>query len=189
VPSSDNIPTYQVNAGTLIALAWKIENPVTEVRLTDSSNDYGVRSPEDTFQLTVKTSTVFQLTVTGSVSKRIRINVQAVPPPPPPFNVNGIDGADKNSPATVTWDYPGDSQSRLLGFRVYRANVDNFNFTLVADRTELNNTIKQWQDPTTPSCGHVYYVVGVWQDITRNGDDQIQETAISPTSWYTKPCK
>jgi hypothetical protein len=189
VSSDDNIPTYQVDAGTLIALAWKIENAVNEVRLTDSSNDYGARSPEDQFQLTVTSSTVFQLTVTGSVSRRIRINVQAIPPPPPPFNVNGIDGENNDAPATVTWDYPGESQGRLLGFRVYRASVDNFNFSLVADRFELDNTMKQWVDPTTPSCGRVYYVVGVWQDITRTGDDQIQETAISPTSWYTRPCQ
>jgi hypothetical protein len=115
--------------------------------------------------------------------------VQAIPPPPPPFNVNGINGADNDSPATVTWDYPGESQARILGFRVYRANIDNFNFSLVADRFELDNTIKEWVDPTLPSCNRVYYVVGVYEDITRTGDDRIQETAISPTSWYTRPCE
>ena len=188
VSSNDDIPTYQVTAGTLIRLAWRIENPVTEVRLTDSSNDYGARSPEDEFQLTITSSTVFQLTVTGSVSRRIRINVLAIPAPPAPFNVNGIDGADNDSPATVTWDYPGESQGSLLGFRVYRANIDNFNFSLVADRFELDNTVKQWTDPSLPSCNRVYYVVGVYEDITRTGDDRIQETAISPTSWYTRPC-
>lgn len=189
VSSDDNIPTYQVTAGTLIRLAWRIENPVTEVRLTDSSNDYGARSPEDEFQLTITSSTVFQLTVTGSVSRRIRINVLAVPAPPAPFNVNGINGENNDAPATVTWDYPGESQARLLGFRVYRANVDNFNFSLVADRFELDNTVKQWTDPSLPSCDRVYYVVGVYEDITRTGDDRIQETAISPTSWYTRPCE
>jgi hypothetical protein len=189
VSSDDNIPTYQVDAGTLIRLAWRIENPVTEVRLTDSSNDYGARSAEDEFQLTITQSTVFQLTVTGSVSKRIRINVLAVPPPPAPFNVNGVNGENNDSPATVTWDYAGESQGKILGFRVYRANVDDFNFSLVADRFELDNTMKQWTDPSLPSCDRVYYVVAVYQDITRTGDDQIQETAISPTSWYTRPCE
>src|SRR5690606_12942010 len=57
VSSEDNIPTYQVVAGTLIRLAWRIENPVIEVRLTDSRNDYGTRSPEDEFQVMITQST------------------------------------------------------------------------------------------------------------------------------------
>src|SRR5690606_25896342 len=129
VSSGDGIPTYQVLAGTLIRLAWRIENPVIEVRLTDSRNDYGARSPEDEFQVTITQSTVFQLVVSGTEGRRIRINVQAIPPPPPAFNVNGINGENNDMPATVTWDYPGEAQARILGFRIYRANVDNFNFS------------------------------------------------------------
>jgi hypothetical protein len=189
VPSGDDIPTYQVSAGTLIRLAWRIENPVVEVRLTDSQNDYGTRSPEDEFQVTVTQSTIFQLNVIGTNGRRIRINVQPVEPPPPPFNVNGINGENNDSPATVTWDYPGEFQSRILGYRVYRANIDTFNFSLVADRFELDNTTKQWVDPTLPSCNRVYYVVAMYEDITRTGEDRFQETEISPTSWYTRPCE
>ncbi len=188
VPSEDNVPTYQVEAGTQIRLAWRIENPVVEVRLTDSTNDYGSRSPEDEFQVMVTQGTVFQLTATGAPGRRIRINVTAIEPPPPPFNVNGVDSLSNTQPVTVTWDYPGESQGRILGFRVYRAAVDNFNFSRVADRFELGNTSKFWVDASTPSCDRVYYVVGVWEDITLTGDDRIRETEVSPSSWYTRPC-
>jgi hypothetical protein len=189
VSSQDDIPTYEVAAGTLIRLAWRIENPVVEVRLTDSRNDYGARSAEDEFQVTITASTVFQLAVTGTPGRRIRINVQPVQPPPPPTNVNGINGENNDAPATVTWDYPGEAQSRILGFRVYRAQADDFNFSLVADRFELDNTMNEWTDPSLPSCDHVYYVVAVYEDITRTGDDRIQETDTSPTSWHTRPCE
>jgi hypothetical protein len=103
--------------------------------------------------------------------------------------VNGINGENDESSATVTWDYDGGSQSRILGFRVYRSNVDEFNFSLVADRFELDNTMQEWVDPSLPSCDRVYYVVAVYEDITRSGDDRIRETATSPTSWYTRPCE
>jgi hypothetical protein len=183
------VPTYQVEAGTLIRLAWRIENPVVEVRLTDSFNDYGARSPEDEFQVTVTQGTVFQLSATGAPGRRIRINVTAIEPPPPPFNVNGINSETDDQPATVTWDYPGESQGRILGFRVYRATIGDFNFSRVADRFELVNTEKSWPDPSTPSCDHVYYVVAVYEDITLSGDDRFRETAASDTSWNTRPCQ
>lgn len=75
VPSEDDIPTYEVQALMPIRLAWRVENPVVEVRLTDSQNDYGVFSPEDEFQVTITQSAVFQLSVTGGLPKRLRINV------------------------------------------------------------------------------------------------------------------
>jgi hypothetical protein len=189
IASGDDVPTYEVQAGTPIRLAWRIENPVVEVRLTDSQNDYGARSPEDEFQVTVTQSTVFQLSVTGTPGRRIRINVQAIEPPPPPQNVSGENGATDDEPATVTWTYPGESQSQILGFRVYRASIDNFAFSIAADRFELSNTADRWTDPTLPSCDRVYYVVAIYEDITRTGDDRFRETAASPTSWYTRECE
>ena len=188
VSSSDDIPTYQVEAGTAVKLGWRIENPVLEVRLTDSTNDYGVRSPEDEFQVTVTQSTVFQLVVTGTSGRRIRINVLPVTPPPPAFNVSGVDGVALDDPVKITWDYAGESQGSILGFRVYRASVDNFNFSRVADRFELDNTAKEWTDTSSPNCNRVYYVVAVYEDITRSGDDRIQETDSSNASWYTRVC-
>jgi hypothetical protein len=194
VPSQDDVPTYQVLAGTQVRLTWRVENPLTEVRLTDSQNDYGQRSPEDEFQLQVNQSTIFRLVVRGggetpqTYERRIRVNVLPIPAPPPPFSVSGVDGPTEDDPATVTWAYPGESQSNILGFRVYRASIDNFNFARVADRFELDNTKTSWVDPVTPSCNWAYYVVAVYEDITRTGDDRIQETEASPTSWYTKPC-
>jgi hypothetical protein len=188
ISSPDDTPTYQVEAGTVIKLAWRIENPVTEVRLTDSTNDYGMRSAEDEFQVTVTQSTVFNLVVTGTSTRRIRIDVLPVEAPPPAFNVTGIDGVADDDPVTVTWDYPGESQGKILGFRVYRASIDNFNFSRVADRFELDNTAKQWTDASTPNCDRVYYVVAVYEDITLSGDDRIQETDSSDASWYTRVC-
>jgi hypothetical protein len=188
------VPTYQVDAGTPIRLAWRVENPITEVRLTDSQNEYGVRSPEDEFQAVVTQSTIFRLQVRGAgdspqlIERRIRVNVLPIEPPPPPFNVNGEEGETLEDPSIVQWSYPGENQNDILGFRVYRADVDDFNFSRVANEFELINTAVSWEDPITPSCDRVYYVVAVYEDISRSGDDRIQETVSSPSSWYTRAC-
>src|SRR5690606_6040856 len=148
--------------------------------------DYGTRSPEDEFQVVVTRSTIFQLAVTGAPGRRIRINVNPIQPPARPFNVSGIDGETLDDPATVTWDYPGEDQARIMGFKIYRANIDNFNFAPVADAFALDSTARSWSDTATPSCDHVYYVVAVYVDITRTGDDRIQETAASESTACTR---
>jgi hypothetical protein len=103
--------------------------------------------------------------------------------------VTGTDGADALTASIVRWTYPGESQSRILGFRVYRANVDTFDFVRVANYFELDSTKDSWIDPATPSCDRVYYIVAVYEDITRSGDDRIQESLPSVESWYTKLCQ
>src|SRR5690606_19763798 len=66
VASQDNVPSYEVRAGTNVRFTWTIQNPISEVRLRDSVNDYGPRSPQDEFQTLVTQSTIFRLVVTGT---------------------------------------------------------------------------------------------------------------------------
>jgi hypothetical protein len=195
VASQDNVPTYDVRAGATVRFAWRVENLASDIKLVDSVNDYGSRSPEDEFQLQVTQSSLFRLVVLGTgtpagrFERTIRLNVLPITPPPSPFNVTGTDGADELTASIVRWTYPGESQSKILGFRVYRANVDTFDFVRVANYFELDSTKDSWIDPATPSCDRVYYVVAVYEDITRSGDDRIQESLPSIESWYTKLCR
>jgi hypothetical protein len=194
IGSENDVPVYEVRAGAIVRIAWNVINPVSQVRLRDLTTDYGTRFPQDEFQTQIFRGTDFRLDIIGAESttpdetRVIRIVVPPIQPPPPPQFVSGIDGIDEDSPSTVTWEYPGQHQSRILGFRIYRASIESFNFSIVANYFTLTPEMTEWIDPTIPSCDRVYYVVAVFEDITQLGDEQIRETAPSAESWYTKPC-
>ena len=124
----------------------------------------------------------------ATASMFIDIVIQQPPAPPPPFNVDGTYAA--TAPITVTWSY---NQSdidnyKVVGFRVYRADVPSSNFVRVADYTDIPANKREWADPLSsppsPTCGKAYYVVAVNLDTEGNP----QESTPSTTSWYTPVC-
>ncbi len=192
IPSPDE-PTYQVNAGTSIKFSWNVVNAQGSLKIIDNLNNvYTLNAAQGELALLATQTAEYTLVAapdTDQYNKRVRLVVIPLPVPPSPQNVSGVDGADETQPSTVTWDYPQDSQSSILGFRIYRAAIDTFNFTMVVDYTALDPAQRAWVDPITKSCNYAYYVVAVYRDITRPTNDQILETPPSPSSWYTKPCK
>ena len=87
---------------------------------------------------------------------------------------------------TVRWSYPDISQ--IIGYRVYRADRGSTSYTRLAgaDENTLKPNVQTFTDTVTPPCNKVYYVVGVYTDIS--SPDPTKQTAPSAPVWASPQC-
>lgn len=111
-------------------------------------------------------------------SAAIKITTKQITPSNP-FNLSGSVSASGQN--VLTWNYAGQDQPLITGFRVYRANVSDLNFAAVAETGPL---VTNYTDPTLPGCGLAYFVVATYTDFRGN----LLETGPSPTSYFSPGC-
>lgn len=171
---------YEVLAGARVKFSWAATGADT-VKL----NGANVPNPGDT-TVPLTSATPWNLVATnagGSSTRFIVITLRPRPVPPPPSQFTGQNSA--NPPLKLSWFYPSQSQSDIIGFRLYRAKTPG-GFTRIADESSgMGPTLRQWDDGTVPTtCGWGYYVVAVYLDLY----GVATETAPSANSWYSTAC-
>lgn len=175
-------PTYAVVVRSLVELSWEVQNAV-KVSL-EGFGDQPAKSSQIVTALESKTYHLIAENVEGAVTDAF-LKVELVQPEPPdaPF---GLQGREDANGITLSWSYPSQNLSDILGFRIYRATVppgDNF---VAVDTLELADLDTfEWTDTSTPTCGKAYYLVARYYDAVY---DMERETSASPTSWFSKTC-
>jgi hypothetical protein len=180
VQISDNV--YTVVAGSQVALSWEVQN-ADQISLSDFGN-VGPKGTQTTPPITLRNKT-YVLTAQnagGQSSSSIQLNLVSPPPPQPPTNISG-QYIKATQPLTITWQYPPQIQSYILGFRMYRGNVPGVGFQAIP--ALVANSERQWVDTSLPTCGKVYYVVAVYIDPATG---QQRESGASTNSWSSPPC-
>jgi hypothetical protein len=180
--------TYQVDHGSPVNLRWRVQNadtltlisflagPEDQDPLSDGKTISSVTEPDE--------YTLKAVNAGGTVMKSLAIQLKLPDPPPPPSGVSGETGAGANK---ITWSYGQQDENKIVGFRVYRADVPpGDNFRRVADVGVLDAGSREWVDDLGSGnlCGKTYYVVAVYEDIY----GVLQETDASSTSWSSQPC-
>jgi len=180
---------YQVVANTKVKFRWSTTN-ASKVSLSANGANLGDQPVvgESTSFLILQAAQ-YQLTAANSTgvqkSSFVQLVIKPLPVPPSPTNVNGP--LNKITPVTITWDYDSNYLSRIIGFRVYRANAPFHSFVLASGSTPIGTTPPfSWVDPNA-TCGQAYYVTAVYQNYTDVGIVN-QETAPSTSRYYTWPC-
>jgi hypothetical protein len=179
---------YTVVAGSNVKFSWLVLN--TTLLLFDGQPMAAVNGTADSIVQNVKAAKTYELRAanTGPIiaSRFVQVAVRPKDPPPPPYNVSGV--YSDTPPTLISWEYSSSDADRykVTGFRVYRANVPEYQFTRVA---EVGLSPTQWADPLnnppgTLGCDKAYYVVALTQDV----DGLIVESAPSTNSWYSPPC-
>ena len=125
----------------------------------------------------------------GTVSRTIRIVLNAPITPDAPSNVSFVGGNSAEDPVIISWAYNPLQVDRIDGFRVYRAQAGTNDFVRIAGEADLDRDARTHTDEEPPLCSRVYYVVAVYQDLTRPGTDKTVETDASSTSFLTPPCQ
>jgi hypothetical protein len=183
------IPTspgqYTVQEGSRVRFSWFTQN-VSKVTFQGDAQPF-----EGNQILSVRQSGTYELVAFGeadpsdTVSAFIQLTVRPAPPPPPPFAVSGIDSPTNDPPIMIRWRYSSQFVDKIIGFRIYRADISDNIFSRVVDEGDLAPTDEEWIDDTvSPACGKIYYVVAVYEDL----DGNLQETDSSTTTWIAKPC-
>ena len=181
---------YTVVAGSNVKFSWLVQN--TTVLLFDGQPMAAVNGSIDSIVQNVKTPKTYELRAANAgpkpVSRFVQMTVRPKDPPPPPYNVSGI--FSDTPPTLISWEYSSADADRyrVIGFRIYRANVPEYQFLRVGELLGPNAT--QWPDPLTnppgtTGCNKAYYVVALTYDI--DGVTLI-ESAPSTNSWYSPPC-
>ncbi len=183
--------TYRVLVGSLVRLTWSsnlsTRVQLRAVKLDNSTVDYGTRPLGGDFTFRFDGSIrSFELTAhndfpeggtVASQPKVITIDALEIRPPAP-FAMNGLSTEAQNQ---VSWSYDSQSLSLIRSFRIYRANGDGQNATLVAEVAPTETT---WTDTIQPTCGRSYFVVATYLNV----EGQILETESPETSWFSNVC-
>jgi len=175
-----------VTYGAKVRFSWSALN-VPQVTLIAGESS-SARPPVGEFTTVIRQAQDYQLVASNEEGATkyafIQLVLRPIEVPPAPQNLNGTQGPlPPDTPLRLTWTYDPDYVDNIVGFRIYRADVDTNLYNRMADESELDNTARAWEDPD-PTCGHVYYVSAVYLDV----DSQKQETEPSPNHWYSWPC-
>jgi len=173
---------YKVVAGSRVKFSWQVNN-VDKVTLTDGGDQPAQGNWTSQAVLQAKTYKLSAKNQGGERDWFIYIDLQPQAQPPAPTNLQGSVGA--NPPISLAWSYSTLSQSSILGFRLYRGNVPGAGFQVVADEGVLAAAVRSWQDPVSPMCGRVYYIVAAYLDLASN---TIKESQPSSNSWSSSAC-
>ncbi len=177
---------YRVEGGSRMKLAWEVRNAESVVL-----QDFGPQALiEDGFLLpgSIIESGDYVLIAqnnggANTTKATIRVDITSPEPPPPPYNVAGVEDAAGGT-NTITWSYRFADRSKIVGFRIYRADFppgSAFEPVQTLYDTNANN----WVDSLAETCGKAYYVVALYVDYVT---DEEVETQASTTSWYSQPC-
>ena len=185
VPSTSlpsNTLKYQVVAGSKVKFSWQVQQNPAKVTFVS----IGDQPFQGDLTLVIKAAATYQLKAEngGGISTAfIQIELKPKPAPPAPFNVSGT--YVTAPPIPLKWEFNPQYQDSIVGFRVYRADTPSTTFRRIADESQLAKTDRQFADPISPTCGRIYYVVGVYYDVVT---DSYKETAPSTNSWATLGC-
>ena len=177
---------YRVEGGSRMKLAWEVRNAESVVLL-----GFGPQALiEDGFLLPgsiIESGDYVLIAVNNggvNTSKAtIRVDITSPEPPPPPYNVAGVEDAAGGTNA-ITWSYRFADRSKIVGFRIYRADFPPGSaFEPVQTLYDIN--ANNWVDSLAQTCGKAYYVVALYVDYVT---DEEVETQASTTSWYSQPC-
>jgi len=170
-----------------IRLDWVVSGKTTNITLTGGPlgrDGYSQLGPEDSFTTFISEDAIFVLKAFNGDQQVLRTLEVRLQHPlnrvvPPAFNLFGeVVVNDNPPPATgiqLSWDY--DAENLIIGFRVYRDTGSGF--TLIAAEDQLDNSDRQYFDPSEGDCIR-YYVVGVYL----NAAGQWRETTPS-SQWFT----
>jgi hypothetical protein len=177
---------YEVTYGAKVKFSWSVLN-VAQVTLIAGESS-SARPPVGEFTSVIRQAQDYQLVAANEEGATqyafIQLVLRPIEVPPAPQNLDGTDGPiQSGTPLELTWSYDPNYVDNIVGFRVYRAEVETDLYDRVVDESELDNTARAWEDPS-PACGQVYYVTAVYLDV----DGQKQETEPSPNHWYSWPC-
>ena len=185
VESNPTSIRYEVVTGATVKFSWSVQN-VSKVTLLVDGESQGDRAPEGDFTTVMQQAATYELLARNvedvERSRFIEIVLRPVPIPPPPYNVDGP--LLPTTPLAITWEYDPNHVDDIVGFRVYRADEPYTNFVRVADESQLDNTKREWVDPSPAECGQAYYLSAVYLDV----EAVKQETDPSPDRWYSWPC-
>jgi hypothetical protein len=182
---------FQVTYGTHIILNWTTTNAQTVV-LEGFGSQPSSGSSVSAIEVTAPVQYHLQASNPSPLSPAnayVRIELKPKAAPPAPFGVSS--SAETTSSVTINWNYDGNYQGEIVGFRIYRAPQGSSDFVkviaeyaLTPGGDTLSNASRTWTDTASPVCGQQYYVVGVYQDTFGNA----QETAVGVPTILTSPC-
>lgn len=205
--NSNGIDVYFVDGGADVVISWEATE-ATEVVLVETSDTgdrtYGKRLPEDQISIIASGPLDYVMTaynnpngvdvVTapkrefGTATRQLRIELNPAEPPDPPTNVTFSGGTNDDDPVQISWDYNSLQVDKIIGFRVYKARAGSIDFTPIADEEDLDNEARDYKDEEPPFCDRAYFVVAVYIDLTKPGNDKTVETDSGSTSFFTPPC-
>ena len=206
---SNGVDVYNVDGGAEMTIKWDVTD-ATGADLIQRATSGNVppitnRLPADQVTMLATSDSSFELQAynnptganlanpepansVGRTSRSIRVVLNVARQFDPPTNINFKGGATASEPLTITWSYNPEQTDGILGFRVYRAPIGSNDFVRIANETVLNNLARQFSDTEGPFCDRTYFVVAVYQDLTRPGADKTVETDAGSTSFLTSPC-
>lgn len=195
----NGLPVYTVDAGSIVEVKWQVANAKTVTLVQTpldggTENTFADRLPVDTAVTAVDQRTRFVLKPNNNLCTAERacaviVKMNQVIPASPPTGLVYTGGVTGQDPVTINWQYSSSEAERILGFRVYRGTIDLGNFARVADENVLNKQARTWSDTLTPSCGLAYFVVAVYRDPNKAGEDKTMESDAGAPSYYTMPCQ
>ncbi len=210
----DGNDIFHVAGGAEIIVSWEVQNASTvELReLSSTGDDRTLTKRLAKDQITVSALQDFTYIMTaynnpadvdvttaprsqyGMASRTILVQLNAAQDFDPPTNVQWSRGGDppgqdnESDPVIVTWEYNPAQTDSILGFRVYKAPAGSSAFVRIADERTLTNTTRTFTDETKPLCGQSYFIVAVYQDLTKPGSDKTVETDAGADSFITPGC-
>jgi len=209
----DGNDIFFVPGGSEVSVSWEVQNATTvQLReLTSSGFDrlltnrlakdqIVLNALEDISYIMTAYNNPADVDVTnpenvgkyGSVERRMSLELEAAQQFDPPTNVQwsrGGDGIDnENDPVIVTWEYNPQQTNDILGFRIYKAAAGSSSFVRLVDESTLTNTSRSHTDEQKPLCDQAYFIVAVFQDLTKPGADKTVETDAGADSFITPPC-
>jgi len=191
VGQGDNSRTYEVLVGSRVRLRWVVENAST-VESSGTSDYQGGSEPlSSEVEFVAQTEGRYTLTAydqnatnATNVLATVVIELRSRDIPPP----SDVSGTEHPSEPRVNllWQFPSDDDTYLLGFRIYRADVSDNDFRLIASEADLGSSTLSWDDTSLEKvCDKVYYLTSVYLNPS---DNSVEETDSSSNSWYTEPC-
>jgi hypothetical protein len=205
----DGIDVFFVDGGAEVTIAWEVTD-ATEVELSQTVGAeitrFSKRLAKDQVTIVALADARFDMNAYnnpegvdvadtanrgkyGVVTRTIRVALNPAITPDPPSNVRFVGGNAVDDPVIISWAYNPLQVDRIQGFRIYRAQAGTTDFVRIAGEGDLDKETRTYKDEEPPLCSRVYYVVAVYQDLTRPGTDKTVETDAGSDSFLTPPCQ
>lgn len=209
----NGVDTFFVPGGSEIVVSWEVQNATTvtlrEQLASGEERQLADRLAKDQIVIFAMQDMTYFMTAYnnpgkvdvnneslrnqfGRATRTIVVELEAARQFDPPTNVQwsrGNDGTDnENDPVIVTWEYNPQQANDILGFRLYKAQAGSSSFARLVDENQLKRDVRTWTDEQKPLCNQAYFLVAVYEDLTKPGSDKTVETDAGADSFITPPC-